>query len=206
MGFIKKWWSFVRDSQHSGAVVAIFTAVIAVTGIVYTIFSILQWYEMRTSVKIAHAAFLAANKPSVGVSSIGAQHMGIDAAGKPINSPQPSSQTNNFRIAVEVKNFGTVAAENFVPTWRIFLNGVQRNTRPLEQGSRPSTIFPGRVVFLTGIVGAENYHAIMAGEKTLDLEVTVRYDGLDKSYAYCERWRYNPPNNAFLGLGAACTQ
>jgi hypothetical protein len=46
-GFIKKCWNFVKDERHAGAVVAIFTFVISVTGIAYTIFSFMQWRVMR---------------------------------------------------------------------------------------------------------------------------------------------------------------
>jgi len=36
-------WAFVKAQEHSNAVVAIFTGVITVTGIIYTIFAGLQW-------------------------------------------------------------------------------------------------------------------------------------------------------------------
>lgn len=46
MSFVKRWWAFVKNPDHSSAVVAIFTIVIAVTGILYAVFSYLQWHAM----------------------------------------------------------------------------------------------------------------------------------------------------------------
>jgi hypothetical protein len=52
MGFVRRWWHFVRDPQHSGAVVAIFTIVIAITGIAYTSFAFLQWQTMHDTLSL----------------------------------------------------------------------------------------------------------------------------------------------------------
>jgi hypothetical protein len=46
MNFIQRWWHFVKDTTHAGAVTAIFTVVIAFTGIVYAVFACLQWTTM----------------------------------------------------------------------------------------------------------------------------------------------------------------
>jgi len=56
MGFIGRWWSFVKDPQHSGAVVAIFTIVIAVTGVLYTTVSVLQWCANKKAADAAASA------------------------------------------------------------------------------------------------------------------------------------------------------
>jgi hypothetical protein len=46
MSFVKTWWTFVKNPDHSSAVVAMFTIVIAFTGILYAVFSYLQWHTM----------------------------------------------------------------------------------------------------------------------------------------------------------------
>jgi hypothetical protein len=45
-------WIWVKDPKHSSAMVAIFTAVIMLTGISYTIFAALQWSAIRESNQI----------------------------------------------------------------------------------------------------------------------------------------------------------
>ncbi|SRR6266571_1830315 len=62
MGFIKRWWGFVKDPQHSGAVVAIFTIVIAITGILYTTVSVLQWCANNKAADAAKSAADTARK------------------------------------------------------------------------------------------------------------------------------------------------
>jgi hypothetical protein len=51
MNFIQRWWYFVKDPKHASAVTAIFTVVIAFTGIVYAVFSYLQWDAMSGQLK-----------------------------------------------------------------------------------------------------------------------------------------------------------
>jgi hypothetical protein len=63
MTFFKKYWQLVRDPQHSGAVIAIFTIVIACTGLVYTGTCILQWCVMRQTMINSERAFVFTEKP-----------------------------------------------------------------------------------------------------------------------------------------------
>jgi hypothetical protein len=63
MNFIRKAWDFVRNPAHSGAVVAILTFVLAIAGIVYTVFSILQWSVMRQTMENGERAFVFVKDP-----------------------------------------------------------------------------------------------------------------------------------------------
>jgi len=44
MGFLTRRWQWVKDPNHASAVVAIFTFIIALTGIIYAVFAGLQWH------------------------------------------------------------------------------------------------------------------------------------------------------------------
>ena len=50
---IHSWWIFVKDSNHSGAVVAIATAISTGIVLVYTVFAMLQWLAIREQNEIA---------------------------------------------------------------------------------------------------------------------------------------------------------
>jgi hypothetical protein len=111
----------------------------------------------------------------------------------------------NVRFRVEIKNFGTVAAEDFVSSWKAFIDDIEQSM-PEGVPAQPSTIFPGKTVFLVASLGRDNYKSVIIDKtKTLDLEITVSYDGLDKHYVYCEKDRFSAKYNAFQGLGAVCT-
>jgi hypothetical protein len=56
--WISRRWTWVKDPKHSSAVQAIFTAVIMLTGIAYTVFAGLQWGISRDSLVAAQRAFL----------------------------------------------------------------------------------------------------------------------------------------------------
>jgi hypothetical protein len=193
MNWISRSWRFVKDPNHSGAVVAIFTIVIASTGIVYTIFAALQWTVMRE-------AFIAANKPAVGVNGISVGH--YDTSGKLLeNRGLPGAASMVFTI--EVKNFGSVSAENFLPDWKVFIDGIEQ-PNPNPEGRKPGTIFPQKSVFFRGQIGGPDYVAIMTGKEILETEVSVKYEGLGRNYNYCERQRYGPQIDYFFRFGASC--
>jgi hypothetical protein len=171
---------------------------------VYVSIAAYQGCQMKKSVDIAHNTFVAANKPSVGINGIIVAYLETGANGKTVLIDAPNERTTNFDFRVEIKNFGTVPADNFVPSWKVLINGIQQ--RGGTETSKPATIFPGKSIYLTGQAGTENYQAIMTGQSVLELETTVRYEGPGQNYTYCEKDRFGPKVNAFLGLGAVCTQ
>jgi hypothetical protein len=50
-------WTFVKAPERSNALVAIFTVVITLTGIIYTVFAGLQWSAMKNSIRIDQRAW-----------------------------------------------------------------------------------------------------------------------------------------------------
>lgn len=165
-----------------------------------------QGCEMKKSVDIAHDTFVAANKPSVGVNGISVVFTGIDVNGQRIESKIPNEKTNNMDFSVEIKNFGPVPGDNFLTNWKVFIDGTEQpSTINFERNS--STIFPGKSVYLTGKIGSHDYPAVVGGQKIIELEVTVRYEGPGQKYRYCEKYRYGGPTAiAFLRYGTACVQ
>src|SRR6267143_6119466 len=51
MEMIREWFDFIRDPGNASAIVAIFTVLIFLTGLAYTVFAALQWGEMRSTIK-----------------------------------------------------------------------------------------------------------------------------------------------------------
>jgi hypothetical protein len=193
IGFIKGWWSHLGDSRNSNRIVAIFTIVIALTSIGYAVFAYKQWGIMRET-------FIAANKPSVGVSGFVLVHEGVDQSGKRFNSSTRTDSTVQLQISVEIKNFGPVAAEDFISQWKVFIDG--REETNVTPSTPPRTIFPGQVIVHTGVIGSRDYPDIMSGAKTLELRITVRYGGANQRYAYCETNQYFHQIGTFVTTGS----
>lgn len=96
------WWTQLE--QHSTRVVAVFTIIIAVTGLVYAVFAGLQWDATkksagaaRDSADAAHEALVLDARPWVGL--MGANHISIQIAE---NTP--------MKTHMEFENFGKTPA------------------------------------------------------------------------------------------------
>jgi len=193
MELIRGWLNHLGDAQNSNRVVAIFTIVIAITGIIYAVFAGKQLGVMRDT-------FNAANKPSVGVNHVGVWHIGRDKEGKITRSEMKTVDTTALSVAVEIKNFGQVVAEDYTSTWRGFVDG-KEVPRPTES-TPPGNIFPGQVRYLIGGVGQPDYTGIADGTKTFEIQVTIHYKGPNQTYAYCQKERYMTDVNAFGVIGS----
>jgi len=160
-----------------------------------------QLGQMRESVKIAHETFVSTNRPSVGVNGILPLYVGLNNANQAVYSAVPTKQSTNFVLRVELKNFGSVTAEDFWITWKIFINGVLV-PKDNEEMPRHSKIYPGKFVYLPARIGTADTPGISDGTKILELEVTVHNKAPEEDYAYCEKHRYEPSVHAFMNLGA----
>jgi hypothetical protein len=189
------WWDHLGDSKNSNRVVAIFTIIIALTGIAYAAFAAMQWCVMRQS-------FIAANMPSVGVSMVEVRHLNFDGQGKPIQSETRTDKSTSLGFIVTIKNSGSITAENFAASWRGFIDGVEQPVQPSP--SRPTKMLPGREIKLVGQTGQPaTYLTLINGKGKLALEITVSYDDPEhKNLAYCEREEYDYTIDAFKSLGA----
>lgn len=156
--------------------------------------------EASRSADIAQRTFNAANRPYVGVNGASADHFMKNEVGEFVPAPRPSAKTEGLVYAIEIKNFGPVPATNFVDSQRVFFNGVEHPTT-INPPHRPSTIFPGQLVYFRGSISNPEYAEIMSGKIVVMIEIRVEYDGPSGHYKHCDRRQYNPGANGFLGLG-----
>lgn len=156
------------------------------------------------NLQVARDTFNAANRPYVGVNEVDVAPVGKQPTGKPVMSGTKTKETNALVFRAQIKNFGPVPGTNFLARWRIFVAGVQRLGQK-KVPDLPSTIFPSQSFYLKGGITGPDYPAIISGEKTLTIEVTVEYDGPSGHYKECNKNQYAPDINAFLNLGPMCT-
>jgi hypothetical protein len=137
-GFIKKWWNFVKDERHAGAVVAIFTFVISVTGIAYTIFSFMQWRVMRGQLseiirqypelqKSADAAKKSADTAEHSFQMERRRAEDIEEAICTLYAAPMGARNNLFQVLVS--NTGKVTARGIEAHVEISLNAVPSNKK-----------------------------------------------------------------------------
>src|ERR1700721_1980792 len=182
--FVKRWGAHLEESKNSNRVVAVLTMGIFLTGLIYAAVATMQWCVMRQT-------FIAANIPSVGVSMVEVHHLSFDENRRPILSETRTDKTISLGFIATIKNSGTVAAENFVATWKAFINAEEQPVLPSP--NRPAKMLPGREIKLVGQTGQPaTYLALMTGKDKLALEITVSYDDPEhKRLTYCEREEYD---------------
>jgi hypothetical protein len=146
------------------------------------------------SAKTAREAFIATNRPFVGVdTTIGNKDI----------------ERHSLSVTVAIKNFGTTPAYEFSPRWDLYLNGIKQRADD-RIPDKPSILFPGQFVALTGTFVKPTYDALEARTMILVIYVTVSYAGPVENYHTCQKYRYapqyapsdNPRAGLFIGLGA----
>ena len=171
--------SWFRDAVTGSNVVIAFATVVNL-GV-----SAGLWLSTRESVDVARQVFEAANRPYVGLESVGI----IDDADK-----------KTLSLTGVVKNFGTVQAEKAEVKWELLLNRIVQPSEGVP--SKPFTLFPGGKTHLAAQVGPYIYEQVMKGQTTLMFILRASYNGPgDKTYQYCVNERYDPNFNAFMDLG-----
>jgi len=125
MNFIEKWWHFVVDPQNSGAVIAIFTVVIAVTGIFYTAFAAFQWRATRSAAdaatnanKIARESLIGTQRAFIAFDKFDTRNIVLRQGGedKRILAFSAKLRNDGNTPAVDVINSFTIAVQNSEPT------------------------------------------------------------------------------------------
>ncbi|HUQ15692.1 MAG TPA: hypothetical protein VM094_06525 [Gemmatimonadales bacterium] len=164
---------------------ALSNAVIAGAALVNLLVSAgLFWATYRTAT-IAQQVFLAAHRPYVGISS-------LDLV--------PDTSKHTLTMTAVLKNYGTAPAEEFDSRYEPFLNGVREPTGGVPD--KPSTLFPGQMTKLTGLMREPSYSQISEGTATLEIIFRVSYKGPgNKPYSYNEKQRYDRAVGAFMNLG-----
>jgi hypothetical protein len=119
-GRLSRIWLWVKDPTHSSAIMAVFTAVIMLTGIVYTIVAALQWSAMRESntinrtiVEAARSAAkkeeettYLANRPRLKILGMTADQMIVNGR------LQTQMDNGRLRVRIDVPNSGRFPARN----------------------------------------------------------------------------------------------
>src|SRR5438874_516485 len=60
VGWWKRKWQFIIVPQHSNALVAVFSALLFLATVVYTVFAAFQWSEMKNATQASQRAAIAA--------------------------------------------------------------------------------------------------------------------------------------------------
>lgn len=200
--------------------------------IIYTVFSCLQWLQIRWTNRLtrealdgnntslaktlekmqgqidATARFAdAAARSATAAETANRPYVGINGTeivylGKTGSSRVPTPATQTMRFTVAVKNFGPIPGTSVKSIWRVWVGGVEQ-TGPTTP-SKAEIYFPGKTVYKTGEIGTANFPDVISGRKQLISELTIRYNGPKGSYQECEREQFLPFANAFMNLGS-CT-
>lgn len=195
----------IHRPHWADSIIAVFTVLIFLTYVTSNYFLWQQRNAMLESNKISRAVFSAANRPYVGINGENVFHIQRDANGKTVavNSERPTGKENALAFRVEIKNFGPVPGLSFHHKVRFTVGGIEASVEKVPD--IPTTIFPGQLVYVSGNVwNAADYNAIMAGNKVMEYEITIWYEGPGASYMDCEKHQYKPKFNAFISLGMSC--
>jgi hypothetical protein len=161
------------------------TVVIAIATVVNLGVSVGLWLSTRDSVEVARHVFETANRPYVGTETV----FGVIDRDKHI-----------LNFTAQVKNSGTVPAENTDIAWEVSLNGIAQPG--IGVPSNPSILFPNDHVSLHGGAFNDQFDKIMNGQITLTIVLRASYNGpSNKTYQYCNKHRYEPSINLFMNLG-----
>jgi len=166
---------------------------------IYTGATLVQTCETQSLVKVSQQTYARTVRAYIGVDRIEVTHYWVDQDGKDIAEKTRTPKTTKMVIEAHIKNFGNVPGEQFSASWKIFANGVQLPNPYIPYPVY--ALFPGQDVVLIARVGEPAYSAIMGGEQTVDLDISIRYEGQAET---CEREQYGSAANSFAALGDSC--
>ncbi len=148
--------------------------------------------------RISKTASDRAYRPYIGVNGIERVYGNATRPMKVTQNPTPETTVMDFKV--NMKNFGPVPGVNYTVDWKVSV-GDEHKVSPTIP-NRPTTVFPGQDVYVTGQIGLKDYPYVALGEKLLVIEITIKYDGPTGPSEICNKQQYNPNNNAFFDLGA----
>jgi hypothetical protein len=200
--------------------------------ITYTIFSCLQWRQIRWTNRLTKEALDgnntsltktlekmqaqidvtsrfadAAGRSAAAVETANRPYVGVNGTnivylGTGGRTAFPTQETQAMRFLVAIKNFGPIPGTSVKSGWRVWVGGVARPQKGTP--SKDGTFYPGKTVYMTGGIGGAEFSDVIGGREQLVLEVSVRYAGPKGNYEECEREQFLPSANGFMNLGA-CT-
>jgi hypothetical protein len=156
-----------------------------------------QWKAMLDANTISKTAADLAYRPYIGVDQIEVRFYRGEA--DRTGTINPTAQTTEMGITVQIKNFGPVPGTNCVSEWHVFVGDTE--IPHTKVADRPATFFPGQLLSLGAILTPLGYKVVSRGEKPLTVSVKVSYDGPTGHTEECERAQYLPQASRFGKLG-----
>jgi hypothetical protein len=158
------------------------------------------WQDVLTRriANLTQRTYETSQRPYIGDEGINCQLLTTGKNGEP-EVAKSADRTDGMNISASIKNFGPVPGSNFIASWRLFLNDVEQKTKRIPD--TPRTLYPSQWVELRGGYQGDDYQRLKNGTTTLEIEVTVGYDGPTGHYSECMRHRYMRENGQFFNLG-----
>lgn len=167
---------------------------------IYAGFTVALFFLSRTQVQTAQDTYRVSQRPYIGGTGIVVTHVWHDAAKQPHPSSVWTDQTTEMTFTGGAKNYGPLPGRDSAVTWRIFHDGQEEPLHGVPD--TPTTVYPGQQVGLIGRVFGDDYQRIIHGTETLDIELSVSYDGPIEHYFECQRYEYHNSIDGFINLGS----
>jgi|GEM_PF-6507738 len=165
--------------------------------LVYAAITFWQGCLTRRIANLTQRTYDTSERPYVGVYNIGHD---LHYALKNRNEKPSIENADVFEFEAEIKNFGPVPATNFNASWKVFLNDVQVPGTWIP--STAATLYPTELMSLRGGIREGNdLKKLLHSITTLDIEVSVEYDGPQGHTTECSRHEYFAGGDGFFDLG-----
>jgi len=170
--------------------------------VIYAGLTLWQAILTREIVSLTRHTYEISERPYLGSNGIRCQFLSRDKKGGPVIA-QTRATAEGMNFFAGLKNYGPVPGLNFHASWRVFENGIEKNTIK-KFPDTPTTFYPTQIVSFPGGIQGEDYQNIANNKVTLELEITLEYDGPTGHYKECVKHAYAPEIGEFMNLGA-CT-
>ena len=128
-------WQFIIEPKHSNALIAIFTVLICVTGIWYTIFAALQWGAMKDSNQISRASLESVQRAFVSL-----QTLRVDRFNQVNNVKSwqisPTWENTGATPAVDIAQYFNAETRKSAPDGKDFIGRISDAYEPTYLGPR----------------------------------------------------------------------
>lgn len=103
-------------------------------------------------------------------------------------------------------NHGSIPAEDFECSWRVFLGGVEQHIDKIPD--KPKSLPPSTPIVIAGQIGFDDAPSVINGDKSLIFYASYSYKWRDKTEKGCQAFQYYPriKGGAFTSLGPLCPE
>jgi hypothetical protein len=173
---IRMTWDFIRKPENANAIVAVFTALIFLTGLIYTIFAGLQWRAIRESNEINREALESVQRAYVTFSPFITQV---------IRSRTNGSPPVAWRFQIPVVNSGTTPTRDMLNYATLYITEGELpadfDFQDFEHG-RSMVLGPkAEINFETSEAGIDSIADVANGKKSLYLYGWATYRDIFKN-------------------------